>query len=119
MRYNNYGDYVVWSCIDGGLQSLCAAKLTSPTTIGKRGAISRPTNSWEKNGAFPVNEGPAGLYRNGRTWITFSANQCASPTYALGLLEWNGGDPILASSYKKTGPVFQSANGNYGTAHNG
>ncbi|KAF4556373.1 Alpha-L-arabinofuranosidase B-like protein 3 [Elsinoe fawcettii] len=119
VRYNGYGNYIVWSCIDGGLQSVCAAPLTSPTTIGRRGAITRPTNSWEDDGDFPVNEGPAAIYKNGRTWITFSANQCWSPTYQLGLLEWTGGDPILASSYRKSGPVFSSANGNYGTAHNG
>ena len=39
--------------------------------------------------------------------------------YAIGLLTWNGGDPTQASSWSKTGPHFTSANGNYGTAHNG
>jgi len=39
--------------------------------------------------------------------------------YSLGLLEWNGGNPTLPSSWVKSGPVFSSANSLYGTAHNG
>lgn len=51
-------------------------------------------------------------------WLCYSASNCNTPNYSLGLLHWNGGDPLLASSWDKNGPVFAQANGLYGTAHN-
>lgn len=58
------------------------------------------------------------LYNGDDVWLSYSASSCDTPQYALGLLYYNGGDPLQESSWNKTGPVFQSANGNYGTAHN-
>jgi hypothetical protein len=66
-----------------------------------------PSNlSWETVGTR-VNEGPSALYKNGRTFLTFSASGCAGGSYALGLLELTGSDPLKASSWtKKSTPVF-------------
>ena len=50
--------------------------------------------------------------------MTFSASSCGSKEYSLGLLTWNGRDPMKAASWSKTGPVFSRANGNLGTGHN-
>lgn len=58
------------------------------------------------------------LYHGDDIWLSFSASYCGTPNYSLGLLHWNGGDPLEASSWNKTGPVFAQANGNYGTGHN-
>lgn len=67
-----------------------------------------------------VNEAAAPLYHDGRVWLTYSASQCASPSYQLGLLEYDGvSDPLDAEAWTKTGPVFSSSEGNYGTGHNG
>jgi GH43 family beta-xylosidase len=119
LRFNT-GNYLVWSCfINNGPQSLCIATLNSPTSIGTPRLLSKPTNSWEtvRN---PVNEGPAAIYHGGKTMLAFSASDCWSSSYQLGLLTWNGsGDPLNSASWTKTGPVFSSANGNYGTGHNG
>lgn len=121
--------YLLWSCheqdlqtdLQNNVQSICIAELTSPLTIGNVSAISRPTLSWENvDGKQGVNEGPAVLHRNDKTYLTFSASFCWTPNYQLGLLTLkNGADPLEASSWDKTGPVFSSANGNWGTGHNG
>ncbi|KAL3426394.1 glycosyl hydrolase family 43 [Phlyctema vagabunda] len=112
------GNYLVFSCMSNSEQSLCIAPLKTPTSIGTVSVLSRPTQSWERVGA-PVNEAPAALYHGGKTMLTYSASYCWTASYQLGLLTWNGGDPTLSTSWVKTGPVFSSANGNYGTGHNG
>lgn len=67
-----------------------------------------------------VNEGAAPLYHDGRIWLSYSASQCESPSYQLGLLEYDGvSDPLDMAAWTKTGPVFSSSEGNYGTGHNG
>ncbi|KAF2144981.1 glycoside hydrolase family 43 protein [Aplosporella prunicola CBS 121167] len=120
VRFTDWGNYFVWSCFSAaGLQSLCIAPLTSPGVIGTSQVLSEPTESWETVNN-PVNEGPAAMYHGGTTYLTYSASDCWTASYQLGLLTWNGsGDPALAASWTKTGPVFSSANKNYGTGHNG
>lgn len=105
--------------MSNSLQSLCIAPLTSPGKIGTTKVLSQPTQSWEKNGS-PVVEGPAAMYHGGKTYLTYSASYCWTAQYSLGLLTWNGsGDPSLGASWAKSGPVFTSANSNYGPGHNG
>lgn len=101
-------------------QSLYIARLLTPTFISTPQLLSEPTNAWETVGGA-VNEGPAPLYHGGKTWIVFSASYCWGASYQLGLLTYKGGeaDPLKAESWTKKGPVFSSANGNYGTGHNG
>lgn len=42
-----------------------------------------------------------------------------TPNYGLGLLRYNGGDPLQRTSWEKDGRKYLSqANGNYGTGHN-
>lgn len=113
-------NYFVYSCIRDTLQSLCIAPMLSPSTLGPSTLLTQPTLPWESQGDFPVAEGPAALYHNNKTYLTYSASQCWSPSYQLGLLTHDGsGDPLEAESWTKSGPVFSSANGNYGTGHNG
>ena len=50
------------------------------------------------------------------------ASHCATPEYKLGMLTYNGGDPLNSSSWVKSAtPVFQRNNaaGVYGPGHNG
>jgi GH43 family beta-xylosidase len=52
--------------------------------------------------------------------VTYSASQCASPGYKLGLLELTGSNPLDAGAWwKSPTAVFQAANGSYSTGHNG
>lgn len=112
-------NYFVYSCQRTGLQSLCIAPMNSPTSVGTAKTLSQPTLPWEKIGEFPVNEGPAALYHGGKTFLTYSASYCWTSSYQLGLLTYKSGDPTNSASWTKSGPVFSSANGNYGTGHNG
>jgi GH43 family beta-xylosidase len=93
--------------------------MNSPTSVGAAKTLSQPTLPWEKIGEFPVNEGPAALYHGGKTFLTYSASYCWTSSYQLGLLTYKSGDPTSSASWTKSGPVFSSANGNYGTGHNG
>ena len=116
-----HGDYFVWSCTTPDeLQSLCIAKLLTPTSIGPFSTLSQPTEPWERV-EIPVNEGPVGLYHGNKTWIAYAASFCKTPDYAVGTLLWDGhNDPLKATSWTKSGgAVFSSANGNYGVGHNG
>lgn len=109
--------------INGSTQSLVIAPMSNPYTLSSSTfrIISSPTLSWETQGN-PVNEGPEPLYRNGRTFVSFSASSCQTPDYKLGQLELTGSDPLDPASWtKKQTPVFQrdDAAGVYGPGHNG
>lgn len=94
--------------------------LSNPWTVsGTRRILSTPTYSWETVGGA-VNEGAVVLKHNGRTFIVFSASHCSTPEYKLGLLTYNGGDPLASSSWvKKSSPIFSrnDAAGVYGPGH--
>lgn len=49
---------------------------------------------------------------------TASPRFCHTQFYALGLLTYQDGDPMDMANWVKTGPLFQSANGQFGTGHN-
>ncbi|PBK72397.1 glycoside hydrolase family 43 protein [Armillaria solidipes] len=116
--------YLVYSAWDGAYQCLFIAQMTSSSTVGDAVKISTPTYDWEMVGAN-VNEGPgkltfSALYHGGRTFLTFSASNCAGTGYELGRLELTGTNPLSASSWTKySEPIFTSANGNYEPGHNG
>ncbi|KAF1851269.1 glycoside hydrolase family 43 protein [Cucurbitaria berberidis CBS 394.84] len=119
VRFSKWGNHFVWSCITNNVQALCIAPLTAPGKIGATKILSQPTQSWEKN-EKPVMEGPAAMYHGGKTYLAYSASYCWTPNYSLGLLTWdNNGDPALAKSWSKSGPLLTSGNGNYGPGHNG
>ena len=61
------------------------------------------------------------MYNNlSQVYVTFSASSCGTQYYALGLLTWAGGNPTKEGSWTKSPEsVLSSANGNYGTGHNG
>lgn len=118
-----HGDslYFMFSAWEGPTQNSYIQAMTNPWTLtGNRTRLTMPDYDWEKEGTAQVNEGPEPLYHEGRTFVTYSASQCGSPGYKLGLLELTGTDPMNPSHWwKSPTPVFQAANGNYGTGHNG
>jgi GH43 family beta-xylosidase len=101
----------------GGRQSLFITPLTGALTTGEHTLLSEPSEAWELHGE-PVNEGPHAFYHGGKTFISFSGSYCWTASYALGTLEYQGGDPTSKSSWLKTGPHFSSANGEFGPGHN-
>ncbi|KAK0614527.1 glycosyl hydrolase [Immersiella caudata] len=114
-----WGHYYVFSCERDELQSLCIATMNNATSVGPISLLSQPLEPWERV-EIPVNEGPAPLHHGNKTWIAYSASFCKTPDYQIASLLWDGeSDPLEQSSWKKSdGPLFSSANGNYGTAHN-
>ncbi|WP_127502571.1 family 43 glycosylhydrolase [Actinoplanes solisilvae] len=105
-----------------GSQPNFIRELSNPwTEAGTRRVLSTPTLSWETVGGA-VNEGAEVLQRNGRTFIIYSASHCSTAEYKLGMLTYNGGDPLNSSSWVKSPqPVFQRNNaaGVYGPGHGG
>jgi GH43 family beta-xylosidase len=113
--------YLLGSYIHGGLQSLFIRAMSNPyTPSGKKILLSQPTLPWERQGS-PVNEGPEPLHHGDKHMIVYSASNCDTPDYKLGLLTLTGSDPLNPSNWKKSGPVFQrldSAHA-FGPGHNG
>jgi GH43 family beta-xylosidase len=103
-----------------GSQPLFIRPLSNPwTASGTRRILVTPNLSWETVGGA-VAEGGEVLQRNGRTFIVYSASHCSTPDYKLGMIEYTGGDPLNASSWRKfPNPVFQRAGNVYGPGHNG
>lgn len=95
--------------------------MTAPDKLAETHLLSQPTNDWEKRqGQLPVNEGPAVMQRNRKVFMTFSTSFCWTSYYSLCLLNLKDGqDPLKKTSWVKTGPVFKTANSNYGPGHNG
>lgn len=124
--------YGIWSGWDNNTpvartpQYLYIARMANPWTVaGPRARISAPTESWEvkvdPTDGLDLNEGPQVLERNGNVFIIYSTRESWTPAYRLGQLRLNGpaADPTQASSWTKSGPVFQQANDVYGPGHNG
>ncbi|MDR7380543.1 glycoside hydrolase family 43 protein [Promicromonospora iranensis] len=112
--------YLVWSEWNGPNQTVRIARMSNPWTVATNGyTIAQPSHAWETIGSR-VNEAPAVLQRNGRTFMTYSASSCNTPDYKLGLLTLTGSDPLRAASWTKSSqPVLQRGNGVYGPGHNG
>jgi len=114
--------YFLFSSWVGAYQSVFIAPMSNPWTIsGARVLLSQPTYDWEQSGAN-VNEAPVALYHDDDVFIIFSASSCSTPDYKLGILTYNGGDPLSPTSWDKSpDPVFQRSdeNGVFGPAHNG
>jgi GH43 family beta-xylosidase len=119
--------YVLWSGTPGGTTysgapSVYITALSNPWTAGTtRLQLSTPTYDWERQ-LWSINEGPAALQHNGRTFVVYSASGCGGPDYKLGLLTYNGGNVLSAGSWTKSPtPVFQrnDAAGVFGPGHNG
>jgi len=113
--------YLLFSAWSGPTQNVWLIAMTSPWAVtGNRTLLTAPTYAWEQEGSDSVNEGPVALYHGGRTFVVYSASQCADPGYKLGLLELTGTNPLDAGAWvKSASPVFQAANGAYGPGHNG
>lgn len=114
--------YFLFSSWVGSYQSLFIAPMSNPWTLsGERVRISMPEYEWEQID-LNVNEGAVALYHEDDIFIVYSASHCATPDYQLGMLIYNGGDPLDPDSWEKhPEPVFTRSdeNGVFGPGHNG
>jgi GH43 family beta-xylosidase len=93
--------------------------------------IVRMSNAWTATGArvaipadggcTEVREGPTPLYRNGRTFLTYSTCDTGKPDYQLWMKSIaNGADPMVASNWvQHAGPIFSrnDSTGVWGPGH--
>lgn len=117
--------YMIWAQANKEWEynsALWLAEMTSPTSIdtSKIIAITKPTEFWETS-KYKVNEGAAVLIRNGKIFVTYSAN-ATDDNYAMGLL-WADVDADLmdVNAWNKSKePVFYTDAGlkRFGPGHN-
>jgi GH43 family beta-xylosidase len=121
--------YLFWSSTEFNKddQNIYCAEMKTPWSLAtKRSLISVPTFPWERLHSPPakgVNEGPQILQNSsGRVFLVFSASECWSDGYGLGMLTLApDGDPMKASDWVKNPlPVFQMKPSSYayGPGHN-
>lgn len=112
-----YAVYSVWN----ETQDLAIKEMSNPwETVGEETVISRPELDWERQDGT-VNEGPVALHKDGNTFLVYAASACWGPNYKLGMLTYNGGDPLSADAWEKhPEPLFQrnDSAGVYGSGHN-
>lgn len=119
---NGANRYLLWATRTSGTLGIWIAVMSNPWTItGSPVAIATPVYSWEMADGR-VNEAPAVLKRNGKIFVSYSASNCRSDQYALGLLTASASADLLnkASWTKSDRPVFSMSreNGVYGPGHN-
>ncbi len=102
-----------------GTQDLYIMEMSDPWTLtGERHLLARATAKWETL-TGSVNEGPVALYHDDKTFIVYSGNGCWGPNYLLGMLTYQGGDPLEQASWKKSDqPVFKGSDKVFSPGHN-
>lgn len=112
--------YLTWSCTNQAdaafPQRICLAPMRDAVHVDKPAVfLSAPTEAWETRDK-PIQEGPVGYTRGGRTFITYSGSASWIPNdYAVGLLSLSpGGNPSDPSAWKKSGPIFDRHGKVYG-----
>lgn len=115
--------YFIWSGWEGDVnvaQNIYIAHMSDPCTIdSERVCLSVPEYSWEKNGQPYINEGPAVLQHDGKTFVAYSASGSWTDDYCLGLLTLVGDDPLNPDHWEKSQTaVFRKRTGvAYGPGH--
>ena len=92
--------YFLWA--GNNTANLFIASMSNPWTLSSsRVSIATPIYNWEKQYGN-TNEGPSAISRNGKVFVTYSGNGCASADYSLGLLTANESSNLLdAASWTK------------------
>ena len=105
--------YLMYVNVDPqGWNAVWIASLKDPMSPDGDGRqLIFPDMPWERGAGtthnYPVAEGPTALYHAGKTFIVYSGSDTGTHVYCLGLLTYRGtGDPMLAESWQKSGPVF-------------
>ena len=112
--------YLVWSGWPGdsdGQQNLYIAAMNDLSTIDTPAVLlTQPTESWERAG-MPICEGPAVLKRGDRLFVVYAAGGSWTADHCLGLLEFQGKDPLDPKAWKKFGPVMKRSEHLFGPGH--
>ena len=112
-------NYLMYVTVDRGENAIRIVRLADPLhPTGPSSLIAEPEFPWEKGAGstrtYPVNEGPTALTHDHKIFIVYSASDTASPLYCLGLLTFQGGNPLDRNNWKKSPePVFSASPANY------
>jgi GH43 family beta-xylosidase len=104
--------YMVWSGweTDQGdfPQNLYIAEMSDPLTIsGERYLLSEPDQVWERQFAA-LQEGPQPFIKDDQLSIVYAADASWMPeAYNLGVLVFEGGDPLNREDWEKIGPILE------------
>jgi len=115
--------YLCCSPVIGDEQVLALQELKSPTEpIGEMAIIAKPEFDWELVPPYDKCRIVEGGYfvksPNGRLFILYSANGCWSDDYAIGLLEFKGGEIVSSDAWEKYPDIIlKKGNGNFGPGH--
>jgi GH43 family beta-xylosidase len=111
--------YLIWSCTadDSGTppQNLCLARMSDALHISSATSqIASPTEAWETRSG-PIEEGPVGFVRDGKTYLTYSASASWTPNdYNVGVLVNATGNLLDPKAWTKHGPIFDHHSGAFG-----
>ncbi|CAI4214947.1 unnamed protein product [Parascedosporium putredinis] len=100
--------YFAWTApgrgLSGGPQQLYIARMANPWTI--EGDVVQLPND---GGCTEVREGPTPLYRNGRTFLTYSSCDTGKPDYQIWAIAVNkGANPLSPGAWTQIpGPLFR------------
>lgn len=99
-------------------RTLYLTRMASPTElVGEHIPLARPTLPFETKEGL-INEGPAVLHRNGKTYVVFSANDSRCDDYCLGVLRFLGGDVTDPANWEKHPvAVFEKTAEVFGPGH--
>ncbi|SPO06068.1 uncharacterized protein DNG_08757 [Cephalotrichum gorgonifer] len=99
--------YFAWTSpgrgFSGGPQQLFVARMTNPWTVE-----GEPVALPNDGGCPEVREGPTPLYRDGKTFLTYSTCDTGKPDYQLwGISLAKGADPLSHDAWEQLpGPLF-------------
>ncbi|MFJ6984780.1 MULTISPECIES: family 43 glycosylhydrolase [unclassified Streptomyces] len=109
--------YLAWAGLNQYQHNgLNLAPMSNPWTVsGNQVALDAP------GGCPEVREGPEFLYRNGRTWMTYSTCDTGKPDYQVWMMSLrDGADPLVPGNWTRhQGAVFSRADdrGVFGPGH--
>ncbi|MCL2814857.1 MAG: family 43 glycosylhydrolase [Oscillospiraceae bacterium] len=104
--------YFLSACRTDTGKCIAITEMINPWTLdsGTFGIINTPEYDWEKQ-SLDIVESPQALYKDGKIMIIYSASAVYDAGCCLGMLTYNGGDPLLRSSWDKhSEPVFKGTN---------
>lgn len=81
--------------------------------------LTQKSQEWEKSDKEPVgtvNEGPFVIKKDGRYYMTYSANHYASPDYGVGIA--SADEPLGEWAKNEQNPLIQNPDNLFGSGHN-
>lgn len=126
LNHPNGQMYMIWMRHESGsLTNITIAPMTSPTSLGAGWTqISEPNidlwYDWEKSHQV-CNEGPQVIHRNGKIFLTYSANASWTEHYCLGMFTCDDKADVMNRNnwVKSPVPIFEKSweNGVVGVGH--